>query len=129
MSKFKKGNSGKPKGAISLLTRKVAETAARLGIDPFEVLLRFASGDWKALGYDKEKFIAGRNEYGIWKKWTIDPSVRIQAAKEAAQYILPKLRSIEQVKHNLLEGMSPEQRLEAMKHAVAVLEAQTKERK
>lgn len=116
---FKKGNPGKPKGAVHALTTKVRDTANRLGIDPFEILLRFAAGDWKALGYKSEK-------YKKSTRYVIEPFVRAKAAQEAAQYILPKLRSIEQPKSNALAGMTPEQRLEAMKHAVTMLEAQTK---
>ena len=116
---FQKGNPGKPKGAVHALTSRVRDTAQRLGIDPFEILLRFAAGDWKALGYKSEK-------YKKSTKYVIEPFIRAKAAQEAAQYIFPKLRTIDQPKANALEGMTPEQRLEAMKHAVAMLEDQTK---
>lgn len=41
-------------------------------------------------------------------------------------YAYPKLKAIEQVKPSITEGMTPEQRLEAMKQYVAALEAQIK---
>jgi hypothetical protein len=109
---FLPGNPGKPKGAVHSFTRAARETAARLDIDPFEILLHFAAGDHRHLGYDKP----------------IDPWIRCRAAQEAAQYILPKLRAIEQKKSNPLDGMTPEQRLEAMRHAIALLESQAKEK-
>jgi hypothetical protein len=108
---------GRQKGVKNLLTRRVSETAQRLGIDPFEILLRFAAGDWRGLGYKRETHSEG---------FTIEPAVRARAAEQVAQYILPKLRSIEQTKPSALEGMTPEQRLEAMKHAVKLLEAHIK---
>lgn len=127
---FKPGQSGnpagKPKGAISKRKRSVLDTVERLGIDPFEVLLLFAKGDWRALGYESEKFIVSQNDHGVYEKFTIDPSVRAKCAAEAIQYIVPKLKSVEHTRPNALEGMTPEQRLEAMKQAVAMLEGQIK---
>ena len=48
-------------------------------------------------------------------------------AKDIASYTYPKLKSIEQTKEGALEGMTAEQRLEAMKHAVAMLELKIKD--
>lgn len=47
-------------------------------------------------------------------------------AKDLASYAYPKLKQIEQKKADHLKDMTPEQKLEAMKHAVAALEAQVK---
>lgn len=47
-------------------------------------------------------------------------------AKEMASYSFPKLKSIEQQKTSLLDGMTPQQKLEAMKQAVARLEIEIK---
>jgi hypothetical protein len=41
-------------------------------------------------------------------------------------YAYPKLKAIEQKKDNPLDGMSPQEKLEAMKHAVAMLEIENK---
>ena len=86
---------GRKKGRPNKRTEELKEISDRLGVDPFEVLLLFASGDWKALGYDKAKFVSGINEYGQWYKWTIDPSLRSRAAAEACQYLNPKRKAIE----------------------------------
>lgn len=47
-------------------------------------------------------------------------------AKDIAGYVYPKLKSIEHQANDPTRDMSPEQRLEAMKHAVAMLEMQVK---
>ncbi len=47
-------------------------------------------------------------------------------AKDIAGYVYPKLKSIEQSTNDPTKDMTPEQRLEAMKHAVAMLEMQVK---
>lgn len=48
-------------------------------------------------------------------------------AKDLAGYAYPKLKAIEHQKPNPLEGMSAEQKLEAMKQAVKVLEMEVKD--
>jgi hypothetical protein len=120
---FKPGNGGKPKGAISTLTRRARELSEKLNIDPIEVLLYFAAGDWKALGYRDQYEVKGSDKSGghIFSL-TIDPNTRCRAAAEAAQYIYPKLKSVENTTNNALADMTPDQRLEAMKHGVAMLE-------
>ena len=50
----------------------------------------------------------------------------LDAAKDLASYSFPKLKAIEQEKNNPLDGMSPEQKLEALQQAVKVLEMQVK---
>jgi hypothetical protein len=86
---------GRQKGTPNKIKADLRAIAKKMGIDPFEVLLLFASGNWKKLGYDKERYISGMNEYGVFEKWTIDPAVRAKAAAEAAQYLFPKLKAIE----------------------------------
>lgn len=82
---------GTPNKRVALLEDKCKE----LGVDPFTVLLLFAGGRWKELGYASEKYVTGINEYGSWEKWTIDPAVRGKCAAEACQYLLPKRKAIE----------------------------------
>lgn len=47
-------------------------------------------------------------------------------AKDLSSYAYPKLKAIEQTKNDPTQGMSPEQRLEAMRKAVEMLELQIK---
>ncbi len=88
----KKG--GRKKGTRNKDAAPVMQRAEQLGIDPFEILLLFAAGDWKKLGYKKETIIRYskdcQNEY-----LTIDPAVRARSAAEACQYLYPKRKAIE----------------------------------
>ena len=86
---------GRPKGSFSKERYLFQEKAAELGIDLFETLLRFAKGDWKALGYEAESAPSSIGQFGTVYKYTIDPAVRLKAITEAMNYIAPKLRSIE----------------------------------
>lgn len=88
-------SGGRIKGTPNKDSAPVTAVAARLGIDPFEVLLRFAMGDWKNLGYETEQYISSANENGTFYKWTIDPAVRMKAAAEASQYLYPKKKALE----------------------------------
>lgn len=74
--------------------------AKRLEIDPFEVLILFAGGRWKELGYKSEtvtKFF-GEN---MSEEYTITPELRMHAASKACEYLYPKRKAIE---HSIEEG-------------------------
>lgn len=85
---------GRQKGTPNKSKLPLLEKAKALGIDPFEVLLLFAKGDWKGLGYSNE-FIVNISKFGETIRHTIEPSIRAKAASEAAGYMYPKLKSIE----------------------------------
>lgn len=50
----------------------------------------------------------------------------VELVADMASYSLPKLKSVEQQKSDAFEGMTPKERLEAMKHATAMYELQIK---
>ncbi len=95
MAKGKK-TGGRAKGTPNKPTQTLVDKAQELGCDPFEILLRFAKGDWKGLGYEKEtetKFTAAGIEFD---EHVIKPEMRVKAAAEACQYIHAKRKAIEQ---------------------------------
>lgn len=100
-------NSGRKKGTTNKNSLPLKEKAQALGVDPFEILLHFASGNWKALGYEDEKNLAG--------EYLIQPQVRMKAAGDACQYLHPKLKQVDAVIKNSplddrpLEHMSDEE--------------------
>lgn len=87
---------GRKKGVKNKSVVPLQEKVKELGIDPFEILLLFAAGEWKKLNYKNEISIKynGKGEV-IGEDYIIDPSVRARAASEACQYIYPKLKAIE----------------------------------
>jgi hypothetical protein len=85
---------GRAKGVPNRKTQDLLDKAREMGVDPFEVLLMFAAGDWKSLGYDQDKYIT-ETDRGTIVKWTIEPSVRAKCASDACQYIYPKRKAIE----------------------------------
>ncbi len=92
---FQKGHKlspGRPKGRKNDRTLKMEMLAEKFQ-DPFELLMLFATGNWKALGYDNECYImegpAGATKIG----YTISPELRLAAAKEACQYLYPKMKA------------------------------------
>lgn len=94
-AKGKQKTGGRQKGTPNRSSVPVAQKAEELGIDPFVILLHFAAGNWKALGYAEEQYVSNINEYGTYYKWTIDPSVRSKAAQEACSYLYPKRKALE----------------------------------
>ncbi len=83
------------KGSPNKDTVDAKALSQSLGIDPFEILLHFAAGNWDKLGYKeptKEIKVAGGAGYEVD---VISPELRVSAAKDAANYLLPKRKSTE----------------------------------
>lgn len=76
-------------------SRGLQEIAEEAGVNPFEILLHAAAGDWEALGYTHPTRIITTKGGGSYEEDILTPEIRIGAAKEAAQYLYPKLRSVE----------------------------------
>lgn len=94
---FERGHrkfGGRKKGTRNKNNAPLFEKAKELKIDPFEVLLHFAKGDWKALGYESETITVYSKDV-VNEEYTIQPIVRQRAAAEACQYLYPKLKAIE----------------------------------
>ena len=72
----------------------VEEIAMKFDLDPFEILMMIACGDWKGLGYEnktKTTFTAQGIEV---EEENIKLSDRVSAAKEAARYLHSPKQSI-----------------------------------
>lgn len=94
---FEKGRpktGGRQKGVENKKKLSLLNKAIELGVDPFEILLRFAAGDWKGLGYKTETIIRYSKDCSN-EEFVILPAVRAKAAAEAAQYLYPKKKSVE----------------------------------
>lgn len=85
----------RPKGNKNKKTLEFVDRAHALGVDPIDVMLLFAKGDWKALGYKDEMYVVSESKESKSWKYTIDPAIRLKAASEACQYINAKKRSVE----------------------------------
>lgn len=85
---------GRQKGTPNKDSLKAEEIAERLGVDPFEVLLLAAAGDWKSLGYDSGE-VTKVTKFGVVIEDRISIETRVTAAAHATQYLLPKRKAIE----------------------------------
>lgn len=87
---------GRAKGTPNKSTQSLMEKCERLGCDPFEILLRFAMGDWKGLGYEAQQALKQVTEGGehIYED-VIPPELRQKSAKEASEYLYPKRKAVE----------------------------------
>jgi hypothetical protein len=87
--------SGRKKGSKNTQSFDAVLLSKELGIDPVEILLHFANGDWKKLGYDSKTTIC-YNSAGIeYLRYEISSETRMLAAKEAAKYIYSPKKIIE----------------------------------
>lgn len=88
---------GRQKGVLNKRNQFVEDIAARFKLDPFEVLMMVASGDWKGLGFEHQnKVIIGEKagiEFSI-EEPNIKLADRVQAAKEAAKYLYSQKQAV-----------------------------------
>ena len=79
---FKPGHKkygGRKKGTPNKKTADAQKMADEMGVDPLKILLHFAAGDHKALGY----------------KSAIPMDLRLGAAKDACSYLYAKRKAVE----------------------------------
>jgi hypothetical protein len=122
---FKVGNPGKPKGTIHKRTLEFRAVLEAAGFCPATALLETYKIALAQFADDLEKLESGRispmeSSAAQYLKIACDVS------KELASYSYPKLKAIEQQKPDPLIDMTPVQKLEAMRQAVKMLEAETK---
>lgn len=90
-----KKTGGRQKGSLNKRTQLVEDIAARFDLDPFEVLMLFMMGDWKALGYENECYFAEKPDGEIKMGYVIPPELRMNAAKEASKYLYAQKKAVE----------------------------------
>lgn len=91
--------SGRKAGVPNKKTTLIADVAERLGVNPFEVLCRFAGDDWEGLGIEpirksmpsKPDEVEGQNDIFLSP---IPMEVRMHAAKEACKYLYPQRKAV-----------------------------------
>lgn len=87
---------GRAVGSVNKKTAEAQDIAEKLGVNPFEILLRFAKNDWKGLGY-KSPTVTKYASNGIpYQEDVISPELRHSSAGKAAEYLYPKRKAIEQ---------------------------------
>lgn len=91
---FKKGEGGRPKGVKNTRTRMVEDIAGKFELDPFEVLMMVAVGDWKGLGYDAATKVSYSAAGIDFEEPNIKLTDRVQAAKEASKYLYSQKQSV-----------------------------------
>lgn len=86
----------RPKGSMNKRTAEADEICRKLKCDPFEVLILFAKGDWKALGYDAETYVTEKADGSYKMGYTISPETRMAAAAKATPFIYATKKTPEQ---------------------------------
>lgn len=87
---------GRVAGTANKKTIEVQEIAKNLGVNPFEILLYFAKGDWKKLGYASNTTTRYSVAGEPYEEDIISPELRSSSASKACEYLYPKRKAIEQ---------------------------------
>lgn len=82
------------KGATNKKRDLLHEKCQELKVDPFEILLLFAKGDWKKLGYKSETTIKYFGESSN-EEYVISPELRANCAEKACAYLHAKRKAVE----------------------------------
>ena len=101
---FKPGAPGRPLGAVSRGSFKFADTMRKHGFDIAQEMLDHYNEAMSLKETDRA----------------------IAILMNMAKFVYPTLKSVDNIDQNALDGMTPEQKLEAMKQAVRALEMETK---
>lgn len=87
---------GRKPGAVNKKTAEAQQIADNLNVNPFEILLLFASNNWEKLGYDSPT-VTKYGPSGIpYEEDVISPELRHSSAGKASEYLYPKRKAIEQ---------------------------------
>lgn len=89
-----KKTGGRAKGTVNKRTQLVEDIAAKFDIDPFEVLMMVAAGDWEGLGFDAASKISYTSAGIEFEEPNIKLTDRVQAAKEASKYLYSQKQSV-----------------------------------
>jgi hypothetical protein len=125
---FEKGHAlsqGRPKGSINKRSLEFQQVLAEKNFNVAEALVwcyqeAKEKYDFYHQGVETGRFSPMEDNAPKYLKIASD------MAKEMASYSFPKLKAVEHQKTDPLAGMSPEQKLEAMRHAVHKLELELK---
>lgn len=89
-----KKTGGRKKGQPNKNTQELMDLADKLDVNPFEILLRFAKGDFE--GLNLPKYVTKPAGMGkTFEELSILPDMRLDAAYKAAQFLYPKRKAIE----------------------------------
>lgn len=108
---------GRQKGTLNQRTQRIMEITEKFSMDPFEILMNFATGDWKALGYDAESYVMENASGGTKIGYTISPDMRLEASKEACKYLYSKRRDEQQPDKEEIDVSTPEQKRALLEQA------------
>jgi hypothetical protein len=86
---------GRPKGSKNKHTFNAEELAQKFQCEPLEILLLFAMGDWKALGYDSSVEVAESDKGATFIKHTISPELRASCAEKACKYLYSQRQAVQ----------------------------------
>lgn len=82
------------KGSKNKHTFQVEEIAQKFDCEPFEILMRIATGDWKWFGFQSESKTAYSPQGIEMDELNIPFKERVSAAKEASRYLYSQKQSV-----------------------------------
>jgi hypothetical protein len=91
----KQKGSGRKKGSLGKKTMNAQAIAQRLNVDPFEILLYIADGNWQGIKLDSKTLTKATSRGELYEVDQITIDNRVRAAAAAAEYLYPKRKQID----------------------------------
>ena len=95
---FQKGHKktgGRQKGSKNKFLGEVYFIAEKTKCNPLEILCYFATGNWKALGYESSCYHVETPNGDVKEVDIIKPEMRLKAASDACKYLFPQKKAVE----------------------------------
>lgn len=86
---------GRPKGSPNKSTVIISDLAAKLGVNPIEIMLLVAKGDWQSLGYEKESLSRWTNAGIEYEEPVISLESRLAAAKAVSKFLYAERKAVD----------------------------------
>lgn len=121
---FTKGHKklgGRQAGTQNKRTLMVKAIADKVQVDPLEVIMRFAAGDWAGLGYKEEHYFYETNSGAIKMEFVITPEMRLSAAKDAATYLYARKKEADIEEEDAID-ITPEDKKKLLEKAQKEIE-------
>lgn len=89
------GKKGRPPGSKNIKTFNVEEIASRFELEPIEVLMMIANGDWHGLGYSAPTKITFTPQGLEVEEEHVNIAERSKAAVAAARYLYSPKQAVD----------------------------------
>lgn len=111
--------NGRPKGSLNKKNQEIQDLAKEMGCNPAKILMLFAMGDRRALGYEDREAVRARNHELERQQYEKDMEENQKKGKKTEPF--PDLRELEEAEKIEINLFDPDTRTSAAKELMPYL--------